>query len=1264
MSDATLAGDYATSTSINFIMQKLLKKAQKGFSIAMVAMMAATSIGSALVAPLAAKAAIQPGSLVKGSLSAVYQACSDLKRYVFTNDKAYFTWYPNFSGVITLSDAELASMPLGGNVTYRPGVKMIKIQSDPKVYAISAHGTLRWVTSESLAVALYGTNWNTKIDDVSDAFFVNYAIGSDITAASQYNPAAETAAATSVCVDKGLTGTPGGNLSAALSSGTPASAVVPKSATGVEFTRFTVRNNGSTATTLDTVVAHRIGAGQTTDFANVYLYDGSFRLTTGRTVNSTTNEATFSGMNLSIAPGETKTLSITADISSTAGANNQHAFEVTKVMSGAVQASGLPVVGNSMSISSATVGSITIAKSGSLTNPKVGQKNVQIGEFQLSAGSAEDLQVRRITLFQAGNTSRSNLTNFTLKQGGNVIASQATIDAKDHIVFDVASMLLEKGATKTFQVYGDIGGGARSGDTIKLSVEESSDLLAIGNTFGFGASVTRTTYDGDSCTASTGDCSFTTIEGGQVTISFNGPGTKDIAINGRDLEVTNFTIAAQSNIEIRNLRLSITATGDGLQTGGATANYTDIKIADAASGAVVSGPLDVSASGDDTTQALVYTDVINMTAGQTRTFKVLLDTANVAGMDADTVHVDISPFQSSDIRNLDNSTFVATSEIVPSTTITGNTHTVRATSLTLSLASTPVAQTYIKGAQNAELVGINLKAGDANDAKVTSITLTSFVDNDASGSFSQGQQSSRLITDILLQAKLMNGLVQLGDAESPTTTSAAGSGGLLQFTNLNLTIPKGQTVTLKLVGNISSGLATADLPDRIAFLIAANADVSVQDPDGNSVTPTGAVVNGVITTVTNTAPTIAMTIQDAGQLTFVRAPDDVESEAGLVVGGVSNAVLGKFRWTAQNEEMKITKMRVTVADPTAAAAVSSVSLYDGATLVAGPVALTPGTPATADFSGMSFLVPKDGSKTMTIKATLNSVGPSGATSGTDVAVSVVATTASGAFEAKGTSNGSSTTLTQVSSGSTTIAGNTKIIRRTKPTITMMALPSAVLTNGTIVVSRFVITADAAEQIALKKITLTGITNDNGGTDVTLTAAGSSIRELNVGTDIGATIGLDTAGTFGATCTNATTATCGIHIHFTTEQTIAAGSSKTYEVRIPVTGADTAGDSLTTNLIVNTTNSEATTQVTGELENSTVATTDLDDASQVAIDDLDGTNASTLGFNFVWSDNSAVPHNDDETGATEDGDDAAGSNDWTNGRLVKVLPSDTQTLSRS
>lgn len=122
---------------------------------------------------------LQAGQLIRGeSLPAVYYLGVDGLRYVFPNDKAYFTWYDNFDTVVFISDSDLTKIQIGGNVRYRPGVRMVKIQSDPTVFVVEADGVLRPITTEEIATALYGADWNQQIDDIPDGFFGNYTINS------------------------------------------------------------------------------------------------------------------------------------------------------------------------------------------------------------------------------------------------------------------------------------------------------------------------------------------------------------------------------------------------------------------------------------------------------------------------------------------------------------------------------------------------------------------------------------------------------------------------------------------------------------------------------------------------------------------------------------------------------------------------------------------------------------------------------------------------------------------------------------------------------------------------------------------------------------------------------------------------------------------------------------------------------------------------------------------------------------------------------
>ncbi|MBI4458076.1 fibrobacter succinogenes major paralogous domain-containing protein [Candidatus Uhrbacteria bacterium] len=141
--------------------------------------------------------------VVKGvDRKTLYYLAADGKRYVFPNASVFKSWFIDYTDVYALTDDQLFGLPLGGNITYRPGIKMVKIETDPKVYAVAPNGVLRWVVSEKIAEQLYGFDWNKKIDDVPDVFFINYSFGSDIHSASDFDPISTSAAATSVNDEK------------------------------------------------------------------------------------------------------------------------------------------------------------------------------------------------------------------------------------------------------------------------------------------------------------------------------------------------------------------------------------------------------------------------------------------------------------------------------------------------------------------------------------------------------------------------------------------------------------------------------------------------------------------------------------------------------------------------------------------------------------------------------------------------------------------------------------------------------------------------------------------------------------------------------------------------------------------------------------------------------------------------------------------------------------------------------------------------------
>ncbi|PIR73959.1 MAG: hypothetical protein COU35_04865 [Candidatus Magasanikbacteria bacterium CG10_big_fil_rev_8_21_14_0_10_47_10] len=125
------------------------------------------------------------GSLLKtADDGAIYYCGRDGKKHAFPHSKVFFTWYSDYTAVQVVANSILHAIPIGSPVTYKPGVRMLKLPSDSKTYAISGGGVLHWITTEIIAQQLYGAAWNKLIDDVNEIFFSDYVIGDPITADS------------------------------------------------------------------------------------------------------------------------------------------------------------------------------------------------------------------------------------------------------------------------------------------------------------------------------------------------------------------------------------------------------------------------------------------------------------------------------------------------------------------------------------------------------------------------------------------------------------------------------------------------------------------------------------------------------------------------------------------------------------------------------------------------------------------------------------------------------------------------------------------------------------------------------------------------------------------------------------------------------------------------------------------------------------------------------------------------------------------------
>lgn len=393
--------------------------------------------------------------------------------------------------------------------------------------------------------------------------------------------------------------------------------------------------------------------------------------------------------------------------------------------------------------------------------------------------------------------------------------------------------------------------------------------------------------------------------------------------------------------------------------------------------------------------------------------------------------------------------------------------------------------------------------------------------------------------------------------------------------------------------------------------------------------------------------TITVAPPNPGVMSYAVASKDGETAAKIAIAGTSGVVLDKFVLSASPEEdLMQDALRLNFPFPAHGASVVGVSLYDGSVLVAGPVPVD--VQGDADFTGMGFVVPKGGSKTLTVRADLKTIS-GGAISGDSLKVAIDTTNPDpGTFQYHGLASGQVTsTISTFSDVAET--GHEKVVRKTQPTVTLSALPTSVLADGTQALARFTVTADSAGDLSLMTVSFVSGLANAAGADLGL--SGFALREVGQASDIP----LARVETLGAcSVAGASSGACAIRLTFDGEQTIASGTSKSYELRASVTGSD-PGDAISTTVPEEDfppdegfPNNSVFSALTGELQSGCSRFFDIASHTQFAP-------------NWVWSDRSDPAHSD-TCGVLLGADDPQASNDWTTGRLVRNLPLDPQTLS--
>lgn len=1302
--------------------------------------LSSVGVGAFAVPSVASAATLMNGDLIKASGPAVYYYANS-KRYVFPNETTYRSWFADFSSVRTISDTELSAIMIGGNITMRAGTNLVKITTDPKVYAVTRGGVLRWVETEQVANALFGSNWARRVVDVPDAFFVNYSIGSSlntavhpdgslvmwagssdryvveggmrrrvtdngftangfqashvITTTINYPNGTDVTTRESNLADAVVGGsgpvTPvSGSLTVSLASDTSPAMVIPKNAHNVMFTKVNLMG-GNSGATISSIKFRRVGVGNTSDFENVYLYkaDGT-RLTSGRTVSSSDNTVTFSNLNMVIGAGMTESVYVSTDIvggSITTG--GQHAFEITDagsvMLSGTGTVSGsFPVRGNAMTIGTASVARVDVIDGAEPANPRVGAQDTEIANFRLQANGSNDVEVRRVTLYQAGTISNSDLTNLKLYQGSTLVASAMTVMSDGKIVLNFASpFTIPNGQSRTFNLRGAVSG--RSGRTIRVYTEYSSDVYVVDKVQNVGTQVciNSTTspcngsYDGSSATTS--NASYSTTEGGQFTVTYNGPATANVGRGQNDVVFYRFAITSGSNnVEIRRFNIAVTSTGSGIYDG-STEYLRDIKIKDADTGETVAGPISCTSGCTGGLYKALNSGSISvmLNGGQTRNFVVTGDTSTsitdgttylfaLGGASSNAV------FGSTDVRVVSSGEFLSSSEISPNTTVTGNTMTVRTPTLNVTLSGAPSSAVFVKNQRDIGGAGFTLTAGTQNTVRVTSMTVTGA--GDVTGSY-----VTTSLSTVVNSCGLFDGSTQVGNRMSPN------SSGSMTFSGLNLMIDRGVSKSLEVRCNADSTI-TQTAGDKFALAIASTSDISAQDEDGNTVTPT---FSAAVSANASGTPSVAQTVKSGGSITITS--NDQPTATILVADGSTWNVLARYSASTLYENAEIDYLGVTSTGPSANFASNGVAVAQAtdskcnAYTVRGTASLASGhsQPGEIDLSQNPIVLAKGTTTYLCLLAKLSTLVTSSTNadvttsprSGNVVALGIPAGAltvggqassiftsslygASLAARTTGVASGERLYQTIGSTATSTWTGNSHIVRKAKLVVTQQ---NTGLSNTLAAGQRSLYRAQIGSQggqSSVKQLTFKlSVTTTSAMTlsnfRVQKNGADMNLSDIDVRDAYGLNLESNTLSIHNV---DSTTSTLMILVRFTNEEVV-SGTGNTYSLNATVGGlGTTAGDSIVTQLALRTfSGTVAANAITGWLSTSTAVGTIESKAAGfvgIATSTAPGNSSSNdFAYAVLWSDMSEQPH---YSNIYNDGTAPAMSRDWTNEYLVDTI----------
>ncbi len=1051
----------------------------------------------------------------------------------------------------------------------------------------------------------------------------------------------------------------------------PALATILSGSTEQDISAFKFAADLTEGFAVHKIVVTHVGSATANDIKNIKLKVSGVQL--GETVVSldAQNRAVFdlSSAPLSINSSSNKTVHAYCDVAEGVWTERTIIFEITQytdVTAYGANSGGATTItwddsGTSTAFAKQTgqtmtigQGSLTVALDASLNpasqNYVKGISGKDFVAYRFSAGSTEGVRVAKLK-FKLATGVNTDISNITLWDGTTQIAGPASIVGSyatfgsNTIGWDTTGLFdVEKSTNKTIVVKADIPSGATASNSLSLDLDAVTDIWIDGLSSKYDITQNTTniilTGNGNTHTVS----AYGTLT---VSKSSNTPPAQTYVIGATEKEFTRIDLSAGSGEDIVVTAITLDLLANGVIVTSTNHHLVNVKLVNADTGvqygstvanptatADFSGTLIVPASGIVTLKAIADVPTSGYPIPNT---SIEIATASIGTAIATAIE-STGVFSSADITETGSAD--------------GSTMTISTGSLTVSDASTPGDQSLIIGASEVSFVGLVMEAGTAEDVRVTFVRLTT------SG-------SSWCSTTDVSNIALYDGDTRLTTKKNLTVASAATSrhhtvtysaSDFLNSQGINITKGAQKVITVKAdlpstgtaTHKVAFGVSTTD--DIVVSGLSSNTEISeTLTGDTTLIGPNYDVNNGAgnLSEVTITAKGTFAAANNSGK------PVVAINAVGKIADGLSDVTFHKVDFTASLEDIYVKTISVERAGGSDDD-FGQISVWDGTTQLGVDQVLVGATTTFSFPEGSYWLLSKGVKKTLTIKADLNGVkteGEYGASTGDAPYMRLDSITV------QGKSSGSTSIVV---TSAIDLAGNIQYIRQSKPTIAAASLPTTVLTTGEKTLYRWTVTADSKGDIGWRKaaFNVTGaFTINSASRAVNATSSthhdglyagytkivnGFKVWNVTDNVQVTATTsaydGTDLTTAVGAFVRCDADANAGEYVLFVAgeEQEIAAGTTKTYELRGTVLVAPTTGD----NLLVKMSDLSTAVATDGYL-----AVSGTEDKAFVD-------NYATTSISFIWTDRS---------GAT--GTHGLESADWTNDYKVEGIPSSTLSLTK-